>query len=129
MTTSPRGIWRFCSMPSSKKMWISRWLTVLSLCLICSALLSAQSTGGRILGRVADPTGAVLANVKVTLTHESTGTSSTTTTNDNGDYSFPQASVDVYRMEFDLAGFRKNWQKSVNVDLNTLLTVNSGRRI
>ena len=34
---------------------------VLSLCLICSTLVFAQSTGGRILGRVADPSGAVLA--------------------------------------------------------------------
>ena len=112
-------------MPSSSRIWISRWLAVLSLCLFCSTLASAQSTGGRILGRVADPTGAVLANVKVTLTHESTGTSSTTNTNDNGDYSFPQVSVGVYRMEFDLAGFKKNLQKSVNVDLNQVVTINS----
>ena len=112
-------------MPSSKMIWISRWLTVLSLCLTCSTLAIAQSTGGRILGRVADPSGAVLANVKVTLTHESTGTSSSTTTNDNGDYSFPQVSVGVYRMEFDLAGFKKNLQKSVNVDLNQVVTINS----
>jgi len=112
-------------MPSSKTIWISRWLTVLGLCLICSTLVSAQSTGGRILGRVADPSGAVLANVKVTLTHESTGTSSTTNTNDNGDYSFPQVSVGVFRMEFDLAGFKKNVQRSVNVDLNQVVTVNS----
>src|SRR5882757_8356081 len=125
MTTSPRGIWRFCSMPSSRKIWISRALIVLSLCLICSTLTSAQSTGGRILGRVADASGAVLANVKVTLTHESTGTSSSTTTSDNGDYSFPQVSVGVYRMELDLAGFKKNLQRNVNVDLNQVVTVNS----
>ncbi len=112
-------------MPSSKVIWMSRWLTVLSLCLICSTLVSAQSTGGRILGRIADPSGAVLANVKVTLSHEATGTSSSTTSNANGDYSFPQVSVGVYRMEFDLAGFKKNVQKGVNVDLNQVVTVNS----
>ncbi|HWZ83886.1 MAG TPA: carboxypeptidase regulatory-like domain-containing protein [Terriglobales bacterium] len=112
-------------MPFSKAIWKKRWLTVLGLCLICSTLVSAQSTGGRILGRIADSSGAVLANVKVTLTHESTGTSSTTTTNENGDYSFPQVSVGVYRMEFDLAGFKKNLQKAVNVDLNQVVTVNS----
>src|SRR5882757_4461551 len=125
MTTSPRGIWRFCSMPSSRKIWITRWLTVLGLCLVCSTLASAQSTGGRILGRVADSSGAVLANVKVTLTNEATGVSSSTNSNDSGDYSFPQVSVGVYRMEFDLAGFKKNLQKAVNVDLNQVVTVNS----
>jgi hypothetical protein len=111
-------------MPSSKAIWSSRWLTVLSLCLICSTLVSAQSTGGRILGRIADPSGAVLANVKVTLVNEATGVSNSTTTNGSGDYAFPQVSVGVYRMEFDLAGFKKNIQRGVNVDLNQVVTVN-----
>jgi hypothetical protein len=112
-------------MPSSKTIWISRWLTVLGLCLICSTLANAQSTGGRILGRIADSSGAVLAKVKVTLTNEATGVSSTTNTSDSGDYAFPQVSLGVYRMEFDLAGFKKNVQRGVNVDLNQVVTVNS----
>ena len=52
-------------MSSSTARWTSRWLVVL-FCLVVSTFLLAQSTGGRILGRVADPSGAVLANVKVT---------------------------------------------------------------
>ena len=46
---------------------------VVSLCR--SAALSAQGTGGRILGRIADPIGAVLSGVKVTATNEATGVS------------------------------------------------------
>ncbi|MFY9560199.1 MAG: carboxypeptidase regulatory-like domain-containing protein [Terriglobales bacterium] len=112
-------------MPSSKTIWMTRWLAVVGLCLGCSTLVSAQSTGGRILGRVADPTGAVLANVKVTLTNEATGVSSSTNTNSSGDYVFPQVSVGTYRMEFDLTGFKKNLQRAVNVDLNQVVTLNS----
>src|SRR6202171_3873737 len=116
-------------MPSSKPSWMFRWLIfsnlVLSLCLICSTFVSAQSTGGRILGRVADSSGAVLAGVKITLTNEATGVSADTTTSGNGDYGFPQVSVGTYRMEFDLAGFKKNVQKGVNVDLNQVATLNS----
>src|ERR1700678_416086 len=127
-------IWRICSMPSpqqpsSKPFRISCWLislsSVLSLCLVCSTIMSAQGTGGRILGRVADSSGAVLANVKVTLTNEATGVSSNSTTNANGDYGFPQVPVGTYRIEFDLAGFKKNLQRGVNVDLNQVVTVNS----
>jgi len=98
---------------------------VLAVCLSLTSLLPAQSTGGRILGRVADPTGAVIANVKVTLINEATGVSTQTTTNDSGDYVFPQVPVGTYRMEFDLTGFKKNVQRSVSVDLNAVLTVNS----
>jgi Carboxypeptidase regulatory-like domain/TonB dependent receptor len=116
-------------MPSSKPSRMSCWLvllnSVLSLCLICSTLVSAQSTGGRILGRVADPSGAVLAGVKVTLTNEATGVSADTTTGGGGDYGFPQVSVGVYRMEFDLSGFKKSVQRGVNVDLNQVVTINS----
>jgi Carboxypeptidase regulatory-like domain/TonB dependent receptor len=115
-------------MPSSKSSRMSSWL-VLSLCLICSTLMSAQSTGGRILGRVSDSSGAVLANVKVTLTNEATGVSADTTTSGNGDYGFPQVSVGAYRIEFDLAGFKKNVQKGVNVDLNQVVTLNSALQI
>jgi hypothetical protein len=105
--------------------WFIFSSALLSLCLICSALLSAQGTGGRILGRVADPSGAVLSGVKVTLTNEATGVSNETATNANGDYGFPQVPVGTYRMDFDLTGFKKNLQRGVNVDLNQVVTVNS----
>src|ERR1700691_4262894 len=133
-------IWRIRSMPSSKlpsskpsRALTSSWLvslsSVLSLCLICSTIVSAQGTGGRILGRVADSSGAVLANVKVTLTNEATGVSNETTTNSSGDYGFPQVPVGVYRLTFDLAGFKTSVQRAVNVDLNQIVTVNSALQI
>jgi hypothetical protein len=112
-------------MPTSKTFRMSSWLVVLSLCLICSTLVSAQSTGGRILGRVTDSSGAVLAGVKVTLTNEATGVSASTVTTDSGDYGFPQVAVGAYRMEFDRAGFKKNLQRGVNVDLSQVVTINS----
>src|SRR6202167_4750050 len=121
------------SMPSSKELSkTSRTYcsliplgSILSLFLICSTTMLAQGTGGRILGRVADASGAVLANVNVTLTNEATGVSSDTTTSSSGDYGFPQVPVGTYRIEFDLAGFKKNLQRAVNVDLNQVVTVNS----
>jgi len=112
-------------MSSSKPSWMYRGLFVLSLCLIFSTFLSAQGTGGRILGRVSDASGAVLAGVKVTLINEATGVSSESTTNASGDYGFPQVAVGVYRLEFDHAGFKKSLQRGVNVDLNQVVTVNS----
>jgi outer membrane receptor protein involved in Fe transport len=120
-------------MPSSKPSPMSCRLialsSILSLCLICSTLVSAQGTGGRILGRVSDPTGAILSGVKVTLTNDATGVSSESVTNDNGDYGFPQVPVGVYRMEFDLTGFKKNLQRSVSVSLNQIVTLNSVMQI
>ncbi|MFZ0797104.1 MAG: carboxypeptidase regulatory-like domain-containing protein [Terriglobales bacterium] len=116
-------------MPSSKPLRMSCRLVVLSLCLICSTLLSAQGTGGRILGRVSDSSGAVLAGVKVTLTNEATGVIVDTTTNSNGDYGFPQVAVGTYTLSFDLTGFKTNERKGITVELNQVVTFNSTLQI
>src|SRR6202162_2285470 len=115
-------------MPSSKSSRMSSWL-VLSLCLICSTLTFAQSTGGRILGRVQDTSGAVLANVKVTAVNEATGISRTTQTNASGDYVFPEVPVGTYTLTFDLSGFKTNVRKSVTLDLNQVITLNMSMQV
>src|SRR5208282_669035 len=85
----------------------------------------SQSTSGRIVGRVADPTAAVLAGVKIILTNEATGASRDTQTNTNGDYNFVEVTPGSYRVEFELAGFKKNVQTSVLVNVNQVVTLNS----
>src|SRR5579864_3446423 len=93
-------------------------------CLASSTLLMAQSTGGRILGRISDSSGAVLAGVTVTVVNQATGVAQGNVSNDSGDYAFPQVPVGVYRVEFDHAGFKKNVRRDVNVDLNQVVTLN-----
>src|SRR5712691_9983409 len=110
-------------MPSSTFRWAIRWLVVL-FCLVNSTLIVAQSTGGRILGRVADPTGAVLANVKVTLANEATGISRDAQTNNSGDYVFVEVQPATYELDFEQSGFKKNVRKSVTVEVNQVVTLN-----
>jgi hypothetical protein len=118
-------------MPSSKSSRMSCWpmfptsVVVLSLCLICSTQLSAQSTSGRILGRVADPTGALLAGVKVTATNQATGVSREALTNGTGDYVLVEIQPGTYTVQYELAGFKKNVQKEVLVDVNQVVSLNS----
>ena len=82
-------------------------------CLVLPTLLLAQGTGGRILGRVSDPTGAVLSSVKVTATNEATGVSRDAVSNDSGDYVLvPDVAVGTYTVSFDLNGFKKSVRKA-----------------
>lgn len=111
-------------MPSSKTSRMSDWLVVLGLCLICSTLVSAQSTGGRILGRVADSSGAVLSGVKVTATNQATGVSRTSQSNDSGDYAFVDIPVGTYDVKFEQAGFTSSVRKSITLEINQVLTLN-----
>ena len=63
--------------------------------------LMAQSTGGRILGRVSDPSGAVLANVQVLVVNEATGTTREVQTSDNGDFVLVEVQPGSYRVDFE----------------------------
>ena len=79
-------------------------LAVISLLTVLSFPAFSQSTGGRILGRVADPTAAVLAGVKVTLVNDATGASRDTQTNASGDYNFVEVVPGTYRVELSVGG-------------------------
>jgi hypothetical protein len=111
-------------MRSSMALWATRSLLVL-FGLMGSTVVLAQSTGGRVLGRVADPSGAVLAGVKVTLTNEATGVTRLAQTSASGDYVFVEVPPGNYRVEFEHAGFKKNVQKEVTVEVNGVVTLNS----
>jgi hypothetical protein len=91
--------------------------------------MSAQSTGGRILGLVADSSGAALAKVKVTATNDATGISRNTETNASGDYVFPEVPVGTYTLSFDLSGFKTNVRKSVTLDVNQVITLNMSMQV
>ena len=86
--------------------------------------LGAQGTGGRILGRVADPSGAVLGGVKVAAVNEATGVIQDARTNDSGDYVFPNLAVGTYTINFELTGFKKDVQKGIALDVNQVITLN-----
>lgn len=88
------------------------------------SVMFGQGTTGRILGRVSDPSGAVLSGVKVTLINDATNVSRDATTNATGDYDFVEIPVGDYHAEFDLNGFKKNVRHNVHLDINQVITLN-----
>jgi outer membrane receptor protein involved in Fe transport len=97
---------------------------VLAVCFFVPTLLTAQGTGGRILGRISDPSGAVVGHVKVVATNDATGVNRDTETNESGDYVFPEVPVGVYTITFELTGFKKGIRHGVSLDLNQVITLN-----
>jgi len=77
------------------------------------------------VGRVADPTGALLAGVKITLTNQATAVSRSGETNASGDFNFVEVQAGAYTVSFEMSGFKKNVQKDVIVDINAVVTLNS----
>jgi hypothetical protein len=116
-------------MPSPRARWtlicVKAVCFAAAISLVIPALLTAQGTGGRILGRVADPSGAVLGNVKVTAINEATGIARDAQSNDSGDYVFPDLPVGTYTLSFELTGFKKDIRKNVSLDVNQIITLNT----
>ena len=102
---------------------------VIAISLVVPALLCAQGASGRIVGRIADPTGAVLSGAKIHLVNQATNVSRDAQTNDSGDYSFVEVVPGTYTVQFELTGFKKNVQKDVIVDVNQVVTLNSTLQI
>ncbi len=115
-------------MHPSASPWGRRCALALTCLLLCLPAL-AQSTGGRILGRVADPSGAVLAGVNVTLTNQATGASRTAQTNSSGDYVFVEVQPGTYQASFEQAGFKKNIRRDIDLSVNQVVTLNMAMQI
>src|SRR5579884_1495377 len=109
-------------MASSK--FSRRCSDLLAVVLLASISTLAQTTGGRLLGRISDPTGALLAGAKVTLTNEATGVTQTAESNKTGDYQFVQVPVGHYSVQFDQTGFKTAVKKGVIVEVNEVVTLN-----
>src|ERR1035441_1947591 len=80
----------------------------ISLALFCfSGTLSAQQVFGSVFGTVTDPSGAAVNGAKVTVTDVNKGTTSTTTTNESGNYSESHLILGSYQVTIESAGFQK----------------------
>jgi hypothetical protein len=83
------------------------------LCL--SAVLYGQSERGNISGIITDATGASIANVPVNVINQATGTVEHVFTSSAGEYSAPNLTPGVYRIEVSSPGFRNFIEDGVTV--------------
>jgi len=81
-------------------------VVVLFMSLGTSGILFAQSDLGRISGFIKDPSGATIANAKVTVQNKS-GVERQTATNDSGYYVITNVPPGLYTMVAQAAGFQK----------------------
>src|SRR5271170_3398846 len=103
-------------------------LALFLLVVICvgSALpMWAQSTStGTIAGAVTDPTGAVVAGAKITLSDTSTNISRNTTSNAAGRYIYADVTPGIYNIEVTKAGFATTKAEKQEVQLGASITIN-----
>jgi len=87
---------------SRKKLWIIGFAVLVLL----PALLAQTPTTGSLIGTVKDPTGAVVANAKLTLMSTS-GEERTGTSAGDGGFRFPLLAPGTYTLTVDTPGFQQ----------------------
>lgn len=86
--------------------------------------MSGQTDRGSISGTISDQSGAVVPNAKVTVTGTETGEQRETTTNSDGNYSFPQLRAALYQISVEAAGFQKSTITDFKVAVQIAHTLN-----
>src|SRR5579862_2334185 len=80
---------------------------LISLCILMFALSSmAQIQNGEFAGIVTDPSGAAVANAKITISNAATGLSVTATSNATGAFQVAELPPGTYKITIEAAGFK-----------------------
>ena len=87
----------------------------LLLLLLLAAMLAAQNTSSALSGTVRDAAGAVIPNVKVTLTGEGNGFVRSVITTSEGYFSFPDLTPATFTLAIEAAGFKKYHQTGIAI--------------
>src|SRR5271167_2496947 len=78
----------------------------IAVLLLCTGIVSrAQTITATVNGTVTDPSGAVVANAKVTATNVDTGVATFSTTNNDGIYNIRFLQIGNYKVTVEATGF------------------------
>src|SRR5215471_17870028 len=92
---------------------------ILLLAAVFSCLSAAQEFRSTISGRVTDPSGAVVANVKVTAIKADTNSRFETLSNGDGLYTIPFLPPGPYTLTAEVSGFKKYVQSGLQIGSDT----------
>ncbi len=98
-------------------------LVAVVLLALCVPSASGQAVFGSIFGTVTDPTGAAVANAKVTVTNARKGTTDEATTNESGNYSVTHLIPDTYNVRIESSGFKVIEEQAVAVSADAAARV------
>src|ERR1051325_11522906 len=104
---------------------MSRWFWLSTGFLAFSAMpLAAQEARATLLGRVSEPSDAIISGAKVQAKNIDTGVHFSSITNSTGDYIFPLLVPGTYTITVEHPGFKTHTRTGVGIRVNDQMTVN-----
>ncbi len=108
------------SLPRQREFRPAVLRLLLATCLLlCTVSALAQTTAGRILGTLTDPSGAAVSGATVIVTDVQRGTSRTLTTDEAGAYAAPDLQPGTYKIHVEARGFKSVERTSVQIEVAT----------
>jgi hypothetical protein len=108
----------------SVRSYLGKVLAIAALGLVASCACQAQLATGTILGRITDPSGAVVQGATVVVINSETGVAVTIRTNPEGNYVVPFLRSGVYRVKAQAAGFKNIEHGNLQLRMDDRLEVN-----
>src|SRR6266702_973199 len=97
---------------------MKRFASVLILVACVATGLIAQNNSGNIGGTILDPSGATIANAKVTVTNSDRNqVVRTVTTDSTGSYSVPIIPQGIYSIKVEAAGFKTEDRTGIQLNV------------
>jgi hypothetical protein len=90
---------------------------------LAPAVSMAQESRASIIGRVTDPTGAVVPGAHVQATNAATGTSASSTTNQDGNFEIPYLLPGLYRIMTEMPGFKTSVRDQIELRVSDRMTL------
>ncbi|MCU1284866.1 MAG: TonB-dependent receptor [Acidobacteriales bacterium] len=103
-------------------------LTLLTIVVLTSAFVFAQTETGQIVGTVTDPSGAVVPNVNVTLTNVDKGIHLNTTSSGSGVYRFTNLQPGTYEVGISQSGFA-TFKQRIEVTVGSRNTADAALKV
>ena len=97
---------------------------ILLFSFLLATAMYGQENRGAILGRVTDPSGAIVPKVQIRVINVETGVAVDAATNEDGNYQLSFLPPGAYRLTAELAGFKKVEQSGIRVQTGASVTVN-----
>ena len=120
-----RCLLRYSDIGSSVRRGVLALLFVFLAIATLSSPGNAQVRFGNVLGAVSDPSGALVSGATVKLTNVGTNETRTMQTGSAGTYAFPNLIAGVYRVEVEMAGFKRFIQDKVEVQVDVSTRVDA----
>ncbi len=114
------------------RIWAA-YLAVIGLIFAASLPVAAQVNTADLVGKVSDPTGAVVPGAKIKVTNPATGFARESVTGETGHFAVPQLMAGTYKVTVEASGFTTSVYEKVELavgakqELDVILKVGSGQ--